>query len=247
MVSDGASSSPSDVSDGEGGDSSSHIDSGVPDSGNGESGDSGGLLPAAFTCNLLVGPSPMFQWFNGGFLRYPGIDPTKWELIWVSEHFTNAWATPGDSAWNTPLDGGHACAQNSTTPDRVAFMATQWKYTTAAQWETDLTGIVNNIKTKWPMVKRIELMPSTSTPNDVPCPGNGSETIIPQFAYQALDAMPAAFPGLVFSTPHFAVPQCSDFIGDGAAPQYAPSSTATTGPAVMDVASVFGAYYAAHP
>ena len=92
-------------------------------------------------------------------------------------------------------------------------------------------------------------MASISAPGNVPCPaanGKTNETIIPAFGYQAIDAMPAKFPGLVFALPHFEVP-CQDFIGDGTAPQYAPSATATTGPAVMDVASIFGAYYAAHP
>jgi hypothetical protein len=190
----------------------------------------------------------MYQWFNGGFLTYPGIDPTRWELIMVAHHYTDAWAVPGDPAWDTPVS--HACAQNSTTPDRIAFMATQWSENTAAEWEADFAGIIKNIQTKWPNVKRIELMPSTSTPGDVPCPGTGaeaSETTIPAYGYAAIDAMPAKYPGLVFSTPHFEVTKCSDFIGNGGAPQYAPNSTATTGPAVMDVAGVFGAYYAAHP
>jgi hypothetical protein len=190
----------------------------------------------------------MYQWFNGGFLTYPGIDATRWELIMVAHHYTNAWAVPGDSAWNTPVS--HPCAQNSATPDRIAFMATQWTENTAAEWEADFTGIIANILAKWPMVKRIELMPSTSTPGDVPCPGNGaesSETLIPAYGYAAIDAMPAKYPGLVFSTPHFEVPNCSDFINNGGAPQYAPDANATSGPAVTDVVGVFGAYYAAHP
>jgi hypothetical protein len=204
---------------------------------------------AAFTCNQLVGPSPMFQWFNGGFLEHPGIDPTRWQLISVAHHYTDAWAKPGDPAWNTALDGGHACPQGSKTPDRVIFQATQWSHTTAAQWITDLTGIVNNIKTKWPGVKRIELMVSTSAPGNMPCPaagGKNNETIVPTIGYEAIDAMPAKFPGLVFALPHFEVP-CKDFIGNGTAPQYAPSATATTGPAVMEVADIFGAYWAMHP
>jgi hypothetical protein len=64
--------------------------------------------------------------------------------------------------------------------------------------------------------------------------------------YEALDAMPAKFPGLVFALPHFEVPSCSDFIGNGTAPQYAPNASATTGPAVLDVANMFGAYYVQH-
>jgi len=201
-----------------------------------------------FTCNQLVGPSPMFQWFNGGFLKYPGIDPTRWQLIWVAHHYTDAWAKPGDAAWNTALDGGHACAQNSKSPDRVIFQATQWSHTTAAQWITDLTGIVANIKTRWPGVKRIELMVSTSAPGNLPCPGapKDNETIVPAIGYEAIEAMPGKFPGLVFALPHFEVP-CKDFIGNGTAPQYAPSPTSTNSPQVMDVAGIFGAYWAMHP
>jgi hypothetical protein len=223
---------------------------GVNDAGATGGDDAGPSAPAGgFSCTLLVGPSPMLQWFRGGFLQYPGIDPTKFELISVAHHYTDAWAKPGDSAWNTPLDQNHACAANAMAPDRVAFMATQWSHTTAAEWEADLSGIVNNIKSKWPGVKRIELMASTSAPGNKPCPaagGKNNETIVPTIGYEAIEAMPAKFPGLVVALPHFEV-ACMDFIGNGTAPQYAPSATATSGPAVMDVAKVFGTYYAAHP
>jgi hypothetical protein len=225
-------------------------DAGAPsDTGGASGGDVGPPSAAGFTCNQLVGPSPMYQWFNGGFLKHPGIDPTRWQLISVAHHYTDAWAKPGDSAWNTGLDGGHACAQSSKAPDRVIFQATQWSHTTVDQWITDLTGIVNNIKTKWPSVKRIELMVSTSAPGNMPCPaagGKNNETIVPAIGYQAVDAMPAKFPGLVFALPHFEVP-CRDFIGNGTAPQYAPNAMATTGPSVMEVADIFGAYWAMHP
>jgi hypothetical protein len=203
---------------------------------------------APFTCNLLVGPSPMMQWFEGGFLMHAGIDPTRWELISVAHHYTDAWARPGDSAWNMGFDKGHACAQGAMTPDRVIFQATQWSHTTAEQWEADFMGIVQNIKTKWPSVKRIELMASTSAPSNKPCPaanGKNNETIVPEIGYQAIDAMPAKFPGLVFALPHFEV-QCSDYIGNGTAPQYAPNANATSGPAVMDVANVFATYFSQH-
>jgi hypothetical protein len=209
----------------------------------------GGTAAAPFTCNLLVGPSPMMQWFDGGFLQQPGIDATRWELIWVAHHYTDAWAKPGDSAWNGAFEKGHACASGAMAPDRVIFQATQWSHSTAAQWEDDFNGIVDNIKKKWPSVKRIELMASTSAPGNMPCPaanGKNNETIVPTIGYEAIEAMPAKFPGLVFALPHFEV-QCSDYIGNGTAPQYAPSATSTTGPAVMDVAGVFAKYFAQHP
>ena len=222
--------------------------SGAGGGGGGNGGGATGGASGPFTCNLLVGPSTMGQWFNGGFLTYPGIDATRWELIMVAHHYTNVWAMPGYSAWKTPVS--HPCASGSATPDRVLFMATQWTENTAAEWEADFAGIIKNILTLWPMVKRIELMPTTSAPGNQACPGQNatsSETVIPAAGYVALDAMPAKYPGLVFSTPHFEVPKCSDFIGNGSAPQYAPDANATTGPAVMDVANVFGAYYSLHP
>jgi hypothetical protein len=220
---------------------------GAADAG-GDAGSSGSTSGAAapFACTLFVGPSTMGQWFNGGFLNYPGIDPARWELIMVAHHYTNAWAVPGDPAWKTAVS--HPCANGAGSPDRVAFMATQWTENTAAQWEADFAGIIENILAEWPAVKRIELMPSTCAPGNQLCPvaGASSETVIPAYGYAAIDAMPAKYPGLVIATPHFEVPKCSDFIGNGTAPQYAPDATATTGPAVLDVANVFGAYYAAH-
>jgi hypothetical protein len=230
------------------------IDAEAPASTGGSGGSDAAVSPdsapaaGGFTCNQLVGPSPMFQWFNGGFLQHPGIDPAKWQLIWMAHHYTDAWAKPGDSAWNLALDGSHACADGSKSPDRVIFQATQWSHTTAAEWITDLTGIVNNIKTKWPGVKRIELMVSTSAPGNMACPGapKNNETIIPTIGYEAIEAMPAKFPGLVFALPHFEVP-CKDFIGNGTSPQYKPTATSTDSPEVKEVAGIFGAYFAMHP
>jgi hypothetical protein len=233
--------SPDRSSGGSSGDSS--VSEGGPAAGDGSSG--------GFTCNLLIGESPTGQWFDSGFLQV--VDPSRWECIWIAHHYTDLWASPTDTGWTTPFDPypplpgpAHTCAQNSTSPDRVVFVAAQWSEPTAAQWETDLTAIVQNIQVKYPRVKRIELMALTGGPPNMPCPFTGSgtnETIIPQVGYDAIDAMPAKFPGLVFALPHFDVPQCSDFVvtGGSTMPQY-------TAAGAMDVAAnVFGPYYAAHP
>jgi hypothetical protein len=128
----------------------------------------------------------------------------------------------------------------------VIFVAAQWTETTAAQWGADLTAIVQNITTRYPKVKRVELMALTGGPPGMPCSFTGpgtNETIIPPVGYVAIDAMPGKFPGLVFALPHFDVPKCSDFVIDGSntMPQY------TAAGAVDVAARVFGPYYAAHP
>jgi hypothetical protein len=199
----------------------------------------------------VIGESPTGQWFDSGFLQ--AVDPGRWECIWIAHHYTDLWANPDDPGWTTPFDPypplagpAHTCARDSTSPDRVIFVAAQWTETTAAQWGADLTAIVQNITTRYPKVKRVELMALTGGPPGMPCSFTGpgtNETIIPPVGYVAIDAMPGKFPGLVFALPHFDVPKCSDFVIDGSntMPQY------TAAGAVDVAARVFGPYYAAHP
>jgi hypothetical protein len=247
--SDGASAS-SDAFSRDGSDGSDGPDGsdGSVSSGDGAGSAVDGAIPTDFVCNLVIGESPTGQWFDSGFLQ--AVDATRWESIWIAHHYTNLWADPTDPGWTTAFDPypgpAHVCAENSETPDRVIFVAAQWSETTAAEWETDLTAIVSNIETKYIGVKRIELMALTGAPATMPCPFTGSgtnETIIPEVGYEAIDAMPAMFPGLVFALPHFDVPQCSDFVlSEGQTmPQY------TTAGAMDVAANVFGPYYLAHP
>jgi hypothetical protein len=183
-------------------------------------------------------------------LKYPGIDAAKWEAIVSGHQYTPTWATPaaimpGDLVhFNKPLDGTQRCAQNSITPDRVIFHGTQWNTGyTMAQWLADWNGIVKNIKTKWPSVRRIELMLSTVGPGDKACPG-GNEQTIPALGFQSLDVMQTMGGGLVFEDPglgqYFEVPNCSDFVPGG--PQYANNPMA-----IMDIVNLFGKFFTTHP
>jgi hypothetical protein len=218
------------------------MDDGGGDGGRDDGGETGVPIDSGgnvFTCNLLVGPSPLGQWFRAGFLTYPGIDATKWEAIVKSESYIPAWSPPGAAIWNTPLDGTQKCAENSTMPDRVIFHATQWAAMPVATWEMHFSGIVENIRMKWPSVKRIELMLSTVGPGDMPCQGGATEQFIQAAGLTALDAMPARFPGLVFEDPGpgkwWIIPNCSDFNGPN--PQYTDAGAA-------DVAKMMGAFFA---
>jgi hypothetical protein len=198
----------------------------------------------AFVCNLIIGNSTTQQWFDGGFLTYAGIDATHWEMFWVAHHYIDSWANPADAGWTTPLDMGHACASDSTTPDRVIFIVTfAPPYPPEATYQTDLTSIVNNIKAKYPSVKRVELMTLIRAPGNssTACSSqaNNEQSIPPaEDAGIAAVAADPTFAGLVVALPPAYVTSCSDFMAD--APQY----TAT---GATDIAGVYGAYYAAHP
>jgi hypothetical protein len=162
-------------------------------------------------------------------------------MFFVGHHYIDAWASPSDSAWNTALDNGHACAQGATTPDRVIFIVTDPPpYPAETFYQTNTTAIVNDIKMKYPAVKRVELMTLIRAPNNMPCPGNttSAEQDMPPAEDQGIAATAAAFPGLVVALPPMYVPTCADFVSAG--PQY---TTAGAG----DVAKVYGKYYAANP
>jgi hypothetical protein len=209
----------------------------------GGQGGAGGAT-ATFTCNLLIGNSTTQQWFDGGFLTYPGIDPTHWEMFFVAHHYIDAWADPNDSAWTTPLDMSHACAHGSTAPDRVIFIVTfAPPYPPESTYETDTTSIVQDIEAKYPGVKRIELMTLVRSPGNVATACSSAannEQSIPAAEDQGIAAVAAnpAFAGLVVASPPFYVSTCTDFLTDK--PQY-------TTAGATDVAQVYGAYYAAHP
>jgi len=198
----------------------------------------------------VIGESPTGQWFDDGFQTI--VDPDHWECIWIAHHYTNLWANPSDVGWTTAFDPypgpAHTCTTNSTTPDRVIFVAAQWTETTTAEVQADLQAIVANINKVFKNPKRIEMMALTSAPVGTPCPyvgTTGNETIIPPVVYDAIANMPAANPGLVFALPHFTVVTCTDFIFNAATgdtqPQYTNAGGADVG------LHVFGPYYLANP
>jgi hypothetical protein len=235
--SSGAGSSSSGGGDDGGGGSSSSGGSAASSSSGAGSSSSGGTAQP-FTCNLVIGNTTTQQWFDGGFLTYPGIDPTHWEMFFFGHHYIDSWANPNDPAWSTPLDNKHMCAADGAMPDRVIFIATRPPpYPAESFYQTNLTSIVNDIKAKYPTVKQIDLMTDIRAPNNVPCSGTSatSEQIIPPAEDQGVTATANAFPGLVVPVPPLYVLMCSDF--NPGAPQY-------TAAGAKDIATVYGAYFA---
>lgn len=230
-------------SGGSSGSSAGSADGGDDGGGSADSGSGGsteGGLTGPFACNLIVGNSTTQQFFDNGFLTYPGIDPTKWELFWVVDHYIDLWANPMDPAWSTAFDNGHRCAADSTMPDRVIFIATRWPPEPESYYQTNMTSIVEIIRTKYAAVQRIELMTLARALDNKGCDGTQSEQTIPPAEDQGLAATAEAFPGLVFVVPPQYVLTCADF-ESATAPQY--SAT----PGAADMAKVYGMYYAANP
>jgi hypothetical protein len=214
--------------------------SGGTAAGGGAGGAGGGAMfpdPSTFVCNGMLGVSVNDDWFTAGFEDV--VDNAKWQLRWRSLAFVDQWADPQNSIWTEPLVS--ACANGSTSPDRVLYTGVNWTYTTAAEWVPQLTAVVENIKAKYPGVKEIDLMTMLRAPGNKIC-GNASgtstrEQVTAPFVDEAIATVAAKYPTLVRVAPPFYAPNCDVFLPDS--PHYAAGKAAV-------VSKVFSDYYVNH-
>ena len=105
------------------------------------------------------------------------------------------------------------CATNAKTPDRIVFTGVDSASTTVAQFLPQYVSVINIIKTKFPSVKRVDLMTLARAPGDKECIGanrSGSSWIRPA-QDDAIAMTVAMYPGFVFALPKWEVQACSDF------------------------------------
>jgi hypothetical protein len=209
--------------------------------GGGSSGGAGGSSgfpdPSTFTCNGMLGVSVNGDWFAAGFETV--VDNAKWQLRWKTQSFVEQWADPNNAVWNEPLVS--ACANGSTNPDRVLFTGVNWTYTTAAEWVTQLTAVIENIKTKYTAVKEVDLMTMLRAPGNKVCGDPAvaatKEQVTAPFLDEAIMTVAAKYPTLVRIAPPFYAPSCDVFLPNS--PHYAAGKAAA-------VSKVFSDYYVNH-
>jgi hypothetical protein len=214
----------------------------VASSGGGSGAASGGAgFRDDFTCNLFMGVSATQEWIVGGGFDTL-VDGTKWESICKANEYIFKW--PMDPAvWTQPFDGGHACAKNSTSPDRVVFTAYTGTNTAmfndfampndpmvVANWVTALENVVMAIQMHYPMVKRIEFTgmirgPSPNGGTGTDCDktatltgksADAHEDIVMPWIDAAIATVSQHHPGLVVAAPKFYIGDCTWYAGVGA-------------------------------
>src|SRR5207247_9533491 len=116
------------------------------------------------------------------------------------------------------------------------FTGGDWTYTTAAEWVTALTKVVQNLRAKYPLLKRIDLMTMLRAPNNQSC--GSAETVVQPFIDDAIATVAAAYPHFVTVAPKFFAPSCGVFASGG--PHF-------TNAGKVIVAKVYGDYYAREP
>ena len=227
---------------GQGGESGGSAGGSVGSGGTAASAGAGGSAssfpdPSRFACNAMLGVSVTGDWYTAGFET--GLNGDKWQLKWRTQTFVEQWADPKNDIWSQAFVSG--CTNGSSNPDRVIFTGVNWTFTTAAQWETQLTAVVENLKTKYSALKEIELMTMLRAPGNQLC-GNTEvaathEQVVAPFVDQAIQAVVAKYPTLVRAAPAFYAPDCAVFLPDS--PHFADGKAAV-------VAKVMRDYYATH-
>jgi hypothetical protein len=185
-------------------------------------------------CNQVTAMTLTAEWYNAGFEN--GVVDSRWQLKAMEHGYITEWANPNSTFWSAPVTS--ACAQQSTSPDRIVLTVLSWTITTQADWETQITGAITDLMTKYPGVRRIDLLTVIRGPNNMVCPtppAAGETIAMPPELDAAIAAVAARSPGFVFAGPKFEAPNCAAFSGGG------PHLTAAGN---MAVAKMISAYFA---
>ena len=178
-----------------------------------EAGGNAGAAPdlgAAYryTCNLVIGIQTTSEWYR----EFDDIaDDDRWEEMHKDSAHLEKWADPAHELWAT--EKGSPCTQNAEEPERIVFTGVQYDYTTVEQFLPDYLAVMNNIKAKYPSVKRVDVMTYTRAPNNQECVGEDRSeySYIKPAQDEAIAQLVSMMPGFVFATPKWEVDQCSDF------------------------------------
>jgi hypothetical protein len=178
-----------------------------------------GAPAGTFECTQIMGVSVTGDWFGAGF--EDGIDGSRWQALWRSHAFVELWADPASDLWAEKPQS--PCARRSDNPDRVIFTGVNWEYKTREAWQAKLSAVVDTIRVKYPGVKRIDLLTMLRGPGNRTC---GSEmTVVAPYVDEAVAAVVAGAPGLVFGGPRTQALSCDVFTKGG--PHFTDAGTAS--------------------
>ncbi|HEX3698293.1 MAG TPA: hypothetical protein VH374_23175 [Polyangia bacterium] len=221
---------------GGGGGSGNDAGSMIGGGGGGAAPDAAGDTPAAggpFACSEMIGLWVMSQWWDP-FEKI--VDAAAWQYIFVHHGYLETWADPTSAYWATTTIS--PCAQKAGSPDRVIFLPFSLTLNTEEQWQTNLSKVVDAIKTKFPGVKRIEFISTIRSPNNQTCANdNDPNVVVPAYVDQAIQTVASTSGGLVTVGPKIEVANCSWWAG----------GTDLTGAGNTGIGQLYGAYYKEHP
>src|SRR4029079_9574959 len=120
-----------------------------------------------YECTLLIGLGVTREWFTPDFEKAVG--DGRCQAVFRHGTFVQHWADPPHEAWSAPIVS--PCSKGSQAPDRVLFVTANWEFKTVDERSEQLKRVVKTRETKFPSVKRIELMTVVRPPGNVSCGG----------------------------------------------------------------------------
>jgi hypothetical protein len=177
-------------------------------------GGAGGDATGPFVCNQLTGGKLIEELFDAGFEGE--LDGARWQMKWQEYAHIEEWANPDSAFWNASIES--ACANATTSPDRVVLMVFSWTIMTYEDWHTSIVQAVSNFRSKYPTLKRLDLMTQITGPNNMLCPtppAAGETIVVSPELRMALEDAASEFPGIVFASPVWEAESCADFSGGG--------------------------------
>ncbi|HEX2871125.1 MAG TPA: hypothetical protein VHP33_07715 [Polyangiaceae bacterium] len=162
-----------------------------------------------FVCSWVLGITTTGEWYKQGFEDV--VDDDRWQVTPIEMGHLEKWADPQHEIWQSPIQS--ACTKNSKTPDRIVFNATKYEWVTVEEFVPAYVAVVENIKTKYPSVKRVDLITYGRAPGNMECVGANrpSYSYIKPVQDEAAAQMPGKYPGFVFVAPKWEHESCSDF------------------------------------
>ncbi len=188
---------------------------GAGTSGSAGAGGSAGA-PTSFACSQLTGPNVAGEWFDAGFETAVG--NAKWQVKAPHHSFVEDWANPDHDVWlDSNCQGTYTNCETKSkcegaTPDRVLFVTQQGDYlnTPQATWESLINSAITTLKSKYPGLKRVELLTFVRSPEGENC---GGETTVSPLLDAAQKAVADASAGFVTVGPHLTASACNLFSG----------------------------------
>jgi enterochelin esterase family protein len=164
---------------------------------------------SGFVCTQVMGVSVTGDWFGAGF--EDGIEGSRWQALWRTHAFVDQWADAGSDLW--VMKPQSPCAARSENPDRVIFTAVHWEYKTREEWQEKLAAVVGTLRSKYPGLRRIEILTMLRGPNNRTC---GSDmTVVQPYIDEAVAAVAGRFRGLVVAAPRVEAKSCDVFTKGG--------------------------------
>jgi hypothetical protein len=207
--------------------------------GGASAGSGGGAGPAGpvlttkdFACTEVIGLWVASQWWDS-FEK--GVENPQWQFMFQHHGYLELFADPASEFWGNAVSS--KCAASATTPDRVVFLPFSLTLNTLEQWSTNLTNVVEAMKTKFPGVKRIELMTTLRGPGNMPCANDTDpNTTVAPYVDQAIQMVADASGGLVTVGPKIELASCDWWAG----------GTDLSGAGNTGAGQLLAAYYQTH-